>query len=150
MTEPEFEQRVQRKAGEHLAACHEAMEAYSEHPDADVENPAYGPFCGCDTCVVREVLSVCWEEMLAEARREVDAQRRNIEMRGLRGDDGCLPKPDGRMTDEQAAALYLWAIGDGRREPPKDARLVGSALRTLLEIAGDKLGWEPIEPDLGE
>ena len=64
-----FEQRVQRKAEDHLNACLEAMEILDADVDAEVENPAYGPFDGCNTCIVREVLSVCWEEMLAEARK---------------------------------------------------------------------------------
>jgi hypothetical protein len=55
------------------------MEAYWEAEGEDdpakwPESPAYGPFDGCDTCVVREVLSVVWDEMLVEARREVNRQ----------------------------------------------------------------------------
>lgn len=54
-----FEQRLQRLAEDHLLACEEAI-------DSD-ETPAVGPYCGCHTCVVREVLAVTWEEMRAEA-----------------------------------------------------------------------------------
>ena len=36
----------------HLIACWEAE--FDE--DADVENPASSPYCGCETCIVREVL----------------------------------------------------------------------------------------------
>ena len=52
------------------------------------------------------------------------------------------------MSPSEAAALYLWSVGDGRREPPKDlteARLVGSALAKLIERAGDRLASEPLD-----
>ena len=65
----DFEVRVQRAAEQHLAACQEAFWAMEERGEIDAASPAFGPFCGCDTCVVREVLSVCWDEMLAEAKR---------------------------------------------------------------------------------
>jgi hypothetical protein len=65
MTET-FDRLVQRKAEEHLDACTLALD---EPPDAD--SPAYGPFCGCTTCTVREILSVTWDLMEAEARRRV-------------------------------------------------------------------------------
>jgi hypothetical protein len=45
-------------AEKHLEQCFEALD-YSEREDAyedEVEDPSYGPFCGCSTCVVREVL----------------------------------------------------------------------------------------------
>jgi hypothetical protein len=65
-----FEQRVQRKAEEHLAACNEAL--YDEA--LDTSSPAFGPYDGCDTCVVREILSVAWDDMLAEARAQARAE----------------------------------------------------------------------------
>ena len=67
MTET-FDQLVQRKAEEHLNACMEAMD------DDEALSPAYGPFCGCNTCTVREILSVTWDLMEAEARRRVLAE----------------------------------------------------------------------------
>jgi len=60
----DFAVRVQRKAEEHLSRCWEA-----EDEPTEVESPAYAPFCGCQTCIVREVLMVCWDEMFEEARR---------------------------------------------------------------------------------
>jgi hypothetical protein len=74
MMGPTFDQRIQDKAEAHLRACYEAMEAL-EAVDLDpgsagaISDPSYGPFCGCDTCLVREVLSVCWDEMWAEVSK---------------------------------------------------------------------------------
>ena len=63
-----FEARVQRIAEEHLAACNEALwDGESGVP----RSPSFGPYDGCDTCVVREVLMSAWDELIAEARREV-------------------------------------------------------------------------------
>ena len=67
MTET-FDQLVQRKAEDHLNACMEAID------DDEALSPAYGPFCGCNTCTVREILSVTWDLMEAEARRRVLAE----------------------------------------------------------------------------
>lgn len=66
-----FEQRVQRLAEDHLSACNEALYRDDELPVAEWgETPAIGPYCGCDTCIVREVLWAAWEAMLAEAKAE--------------------------------------------------------------------------------
>ena len=44
---------AQRAAEDHLAACWEAL-------DIMEESPASAPFCGCQTCEVREVLYAAW------------------------------------------------------------------------------------------
>jgi hypothetical protein len=62
---------VQQIAEKHLAACNEALFAESEDiPDS----PSFGPYDGCDTCIVREVLMSVWDEFQAEARREARAE----------------------------------------------------------------------------
>lgn len=60
--------RAQQAAERHLAACQEALWAADQEPDVDKwpETPASAPFCGCDTCVVREVLYAA-EPILEEA-----------------------------------------------------------------------------------
>ena len=53
---------IQQAAEKHLEACQDAM-FYSEDPEGDrepPEDPSYAPFCGCTTCVVREVLMAAW------------------------------------------------------------------------------------------
>lgn len=49
---------AQRAAEEHLLACYAAMHSLDE--GVEVEDPAVGPFCGCETCEVREVLHAAW------------------------------------------------------------------------------------------
>lgn len=50
---------VQRAAEKHLDACYDAL-VMVEDGEEEIDDPAYGPFCGCNTCVVREVLSAAW------------------------------------------------------------------------------------------
>lgn len=58
---------AQQTAERHLAACQEAYWQLEEGADVDVVDcPAVGPFDGCDTCIVREVLHAAWP-ILAEA-----------------------------------------------------------------------------------
>lgn len=51
----EYAQRAQRTAEDHLAAV---WAHFHDEADTDAEDPAIGAFCGCQTCEVREVLSV--------------------------------------------------------------------------------------------
>ena len=55
---------AQRRAEEHLAACEEAL--HDELP----ESPATAPYCGCDTCMVREVLAAAWEALQEGVKAE--------------------------------------------------------------------------------
>jgi hypothetical protein len=55
----DFGADAQAAAEAHLARCSEALWAESEGEPA--ESPACAPFCGCDTCVVREVLWAAWQ-----------------------------------------------------------------------------------------
>ncbi len=59
----DLESDMQRRAEEHLEACQDAM-GHLDEQDTDHEcddtcpkDPSFGPFCGCNTCIVREVLS---------------------------------------------------------------------------------------------
>jgi len=55
-------------AEEHLDSCFEALDAEGDLGE-EAEWPAIlaAPFCGCTTCVVREVLNAAWP-ILVEAR----------------------------------------------------------------------------------
>jgi hypothetical protein len=50
---------AQAAAEAHLVACHEALHA-EEEVEEYVDSPASAPFCGCETCEVREVLFAAW------------------------------------------------------------------------------------------
>jgi hypothetical protein len=70
------EQLAQAAAERRLAYCNAVMYADEDDADADVDvefpdEHAAGPYCGCDTCIVREVLDAAWPHMLALAREEV-------------------------------------------------------------------------------
>lgn len=49
LTEDEARE-ISERAEKHLDLCWEAM------LDEESKSPAFAPFCGCTTCVVREVL----------------------------------------------------------------------------------------------
>lgn len=77
LSEYQLEMRAQQLAEEHLTACEEAVDPDDDF-DTELESPAVGPFCGCVTCVVREVLHAAWEPMMELARRTaevIDAPR---------------------------------------------------------------------------
>jgi hypothetical protein len=49
-------------AEKHLTAVWEAFYAEEDAEDGaePIESPAFGPFCGCETCTIREVLAAAW------------------------------------------------------------------------------------------
>lgn len=69
----EHEALAQRAAEEHLAACQEAMYATEgiDDPQDWPESPSIGPFCGCDTCVVRETLHAAWPHVIDAAKEAI-------------------------------------------------------------------------------
>jgi hypothetical protein len=60
---------AQKAAELHLDACREAMEQWEEAGEISeaVESPASAPFCGCQTCEIREVLYAAWPILLQAA-----------------------------------------------------------------------------------
>lgn len=66
---------AQQAAEKHLAACYDALVEEEDDPEKWPESPASAPFCGCETCVVREVLYAAWpvwEEHYDPARQGRD------------------------------------------------------------------------------
>lgn len=55
---------AQQAAEDHLNLCEEwqQWEDGEEEGEAEPEkgNPAIGPYCGCTTCMIREILHVAW------------------------------------------------------------------------------------------
>jgi hypothetical protein len=64
-----LEQAAQRDAERRLGALMELV-----YEDAEYDDPRWdgieqaGPFCGCDTCQIRETLSAAWPHLLEAAR----------------------------------------------------------------------------------
>jgi hypothetical protein len=104
----DFDMRMQRQAEAHLEACLEALY------DEDARSPASAPFDGCPTCVVREVLTSVWDDMLAYARA-LDAQARA----GGDGEPDALALGDVEggvgAGDEVMGRLAVLPVGDARR-----------------------------------
>jgi hypothetical protein len=72
----QLEQEAQRAAEARLAYCGELLYA-DENPDQSIRAPGEdeepcGPYDGCDTCIVREVLDAAWFAILELAKREID------------------------------------------------------------------------------
>lgn len=73
--------RMQDAAERHLAAVNDAY--WREEEGEDVASPAFAPYDGCDTCVVREVLAGAWPVMV----EMVDHKRRHGGELHLKGVD---------------------------------------------------------------
>jgi len=70
----EVERLAQELAESHLDACEDALactEGYCDEDCGHTESPAVGPFCGCRTCVVREVLHAAYPALAELARRSM-------------------------------------------------------------------------------
>jgi hypothetical protein len=87
VTERNYGREAHEAAERHLEDCFEALEQEEEvgaenviWPDVDA------PFCGCLTCVTREVLHAGWPAMLDGARevvaREIEKIRDEVEVSG--------------------------------------------------------------------
>jgi hypothetical protein len=60
---------AQRAAETRLALCAEWRDHYENDGDEPTEpDPSCAPYCGCDTCVVREILDAAWPIFLEGVR----------------------------------------------------------------------------------
>jgi hypothetical protein len=66
---------AQKAAELHLAACNESLWGGEDSEALErgewPETPASAPFCGCDTCIVREVLHAAWPLLLQAAGENI-------------------------------------------------------------------------------
>ena len=60
MSKPDYGHLAQKAAEERLEACEVWLDYDPSEPEPEVPNPACGPYCGCTTCMVREVLDAAW------------------------------------------------------------------------------------------
>lgn len=66
----ELETNIQRAAERRLAYCHAS--AFEEDiPEELQDEQPLAPFCGCDTCIVREVIDAAWPFVMELARDEI-------------------------------------------------------------------------------
>lgn len=66
----DYETLAQQAAEERLVGCLNALYAEDDDQTAPWPEDMAGPFCGCETCVVREVLHAAWPHMRNLARAE--------------------------------------------------------------------------------
>jgi hypothetical protein len=71
---------AQQAAEAHLVACEDAMDGEQDSPDpADwPESPACGPYDGCHTCMVREVLFASWPVLACSVLTDVAETNRTL------------------------------------------------------------------------
>lgn len=66
--------QAQRAAEEHLTACWQWLDSEDDDgPELDMA----GPFCGCETCLVRETLHAAWPFLKRLALEEAVAPLRS-------------------------------------------------------------------------
>lgn len=61
---------AQQAAEQHLDALNEAEERATDGEDVDWPDSA-APYCGCQTCVIREVLHAAWPYLQQQAATEL-------------------------------------------------------------------------------
>lgn len=64
---------IQERALAHLLRC----TAWAGDAETEDEDPAYGEFCGCGECIVREVLYSSWVELLQGAAAVIEDNTTN-------------------------------------------------------------------------
>lgn len=69
------DEEIQGKAEDHLVACNKALFEGETENGAGTRSPAFYPYDGCETCVVREVLLAVWDDLMELAREEVKRER---------------------------------------------------------------------------
>jgi hypothetical protein len=117
MTEVEcrkLETSAQEAAERRLAACtailYEDEREEEEEVDGELANeqPA-GPYCGCDTCIVREVLDAAWPFMVELARADVSSRAAPLERLLNSGLAEAAKRPlrRGELADIEAAVAAL-------------------------------------------
>ena len=62
---------IQKKAEQHLVSCYEVLHAEEDDYLPEDENfSPFGPFCGCETCVVREIVTSVWDQLVEAVNSE--------------------------------------------------------------------------------
>jgi hypothetical protein len=129
---------MQRIAEDHLERCFdylakiEEAEGEFEHDDDD---PGVAPFCGCNTCIVREVLAASWDLMCIAA--QFDVEDKDAEALGAYAEDAVTDSLK-LMADrlrEEADVARSSARG---RHPRIVANTQAAALRYAADVVEGK------------
>lgn len=56
----ELEQHAQRAAEERIELAHVSLEEIPDELEGEISETLAGPYCGCTTCDVREILDAAW------------------------------------------------------------------------------------------
>lgn len=107
MTTYELEQAAQKAAEARLAA---ATEVLFDESDLPVE--LAGPYCGCDTCIVREVIDAAWP-YLKELAAVVEQEDTGHSKWSASGRAGSSPA-SGTHSDYEEVQRLRRAIADHR------------------------------------
>jgi hypothetical protein len=63
---------AQQAAEARLALCEQWRWHYDDgDPEPEEPDPSIAPYCGCDTCIVREVLAAAWPIVEQAVREEL-------------------------------------------------------------------------------
>lgn len=110
----DYAARAQKAAEDRLAAASEILDFEGESQLSDEDAKSYeqayqqmaGPYCGCETCIVREVLDAAWP-ILEEA-----ALAERLEKLDLRSGDAVILRPHYKLDadDAQRISVALKAI----------------------------------------
>lgn len=86
MSDADLGALVQGVAEAHLELCFRAEE------DDECVSPACAPFCGCLTCIVREVLFASWDLIAGAVTLKIEASQGNAVDLPERGDTASPPQ----------------------------------------------------------
>jgi hypothetical protein len=86
---------IQAAAERHLNACWDAHYAEEEAEDGaeEVPSPAVGPFCGCETCIVRECIAGAWPVIEAYFSLQIIRARERDDLRAAHA-CACAASPE--------------------------------------------------------
>lgn len=115
MTTYELEQAAQKAAEERLNAAYERLWSEEDGEAPHEDSPEWdevGPFCGCDTCIVREVLDAAWP-YLKELAAVVEQEDTGHSKWSASGRAGSSPA-SGTHSDYEEVQRLRRAIADHR------------------------------------
>jgi len=118
----DFGYEAQKAAEKHLDACERSREEYEEL-GWDAESPASAPYCGCQTCALREVLHAAWPSIYANVKDDFFSLLDSFIVDEATDDEGTLEGVLVLKRFRQFATELCWsadAIDYGEEDPSAD------------------------------